>query len=498
MGWRFSGLPFDFQTFVQAPEGSPAIPRLIAVVGASFGDSALHAAMGHYVVMTKDSAIALSGPPVIAAAIGEELTADELGGPKVSTRDQRQRPPRRRRRAGGDRRDPARALLPPGLGRPPRTAAARRRAGPRRRRAAHARAQRPEARLRHAQGAGGDLRRGQHPAVGREATAPACSAAWRGSKGRRSGVVASQPMQRAGVMDVPALDEGAAFVDLCDTFNLPLVFLQDVPGLMIGSDAERGGILGGYERVVARLARAKRAEDRRRRPQGLRRRPLRARRPADAPRPRPRLADRRDGLHGAGDRRPHRLPPPARGDARAARARRRTTRSSRSCPPTGRASPSPGRPQHRTSRRRDRPAPHARGDRRRASTSRGAAGPASAHSTLTREEPMPAGPFAHVCSRRQRPRQGDRGLAKILAELDPGQLEEPIVLVERWEAGEDIMASATFVNPSGWRSSCSRPAQRRPARPPAREARRGVHHICFTAPDLPDAVAASSTRAASS
>jgi acetyl-CoA carboxylase carboxyltransferase component len=35
------------------------------------------------------------------------------------------------------------------------------------------------------------------------------------------------------------------------------VFLQDVPGLMIGSDAERGGILGCYERVVARLARAK-------------------------------------------------------------------------------------------------------------------------------------------------------------------------------------------------------------------------------------------------
>ena len=58
-------------------------------------------------------------------------------------------------------------------------------------------------------------------------------------------------------MDVPALTKEATFIDLCDTFNLPLVFLQDVPGLMIGSEAERGGILGGYERVVARLARAK-------------------------------------------------------------------------------------------------------------------------------------------------------------------------------------------------------------------------------------------------
>jgi acetyl-CoA carboxylase carboxyltransferase component len=57
-------------------------------------------------------------------------------------------------------------------------------------------------------------------------------------------------------MDVPALTKEASFADLCDTFNLPMVFLQDVPGLMIGTDAEKGGILRGYERVVVRLARA--------------------------------------------------------------------------------------------------------------------------------------------------------------------------------------------------------------------------------------------------
>ena len=58
-------------------------------------------------------------------------------------------------------------------------------------------------------------------------------------EGQPVGVVASQPMQRAGVMDVPALNKEAAFADLCDTFNIPLVFFQDVPGLMIGTDAER-------------------------------------------------------------------------------------------------------------------------------------------------------------------------------------------------------------------------------------------------------------------
>jgi len=63
-------------------------------------------------------------------------------------------------------------------------------------------------------------------------------------------------MQRAGVLDVPALTKEASFIDLCERFNIPLVFFQDVPGLMIGTDAERGGILRRYEEVVTRLARA--------------------------------------------------------------------------------------------------------------------------------------------------------------------------------------------------------------------------------------------------
>src|SRR5207249_4280234 len=85
MGWRFSGLPFDFRSFSQAPEGCPEVPRLVAALGPGVGDSALHASMGHFTVMTSSSAIALVGPPVVAASVGEDLTADELGGPKVAT-----------------------------------------------------------------------------------------------------------------------------------------------------------------------------------------------------------------------------------------------------------------------------------------------------------------------------------------------------------------------------------------------------------------------------
>ena len=84
LGWRFSSVPFDFSTFLQSPEGCPAIPRITAVLGPSYGDAALHAAIADMVVMKRDSAIALSGPPVIKGAIGEDVTGEELGGPKVA------------------------------------------------------------------------------------------------------------------------------------------------------------------------------------------------------------------------------------------------------------------------------------------------------------------------------------------------------------------------------------------------------------------------------
>ena len=81
MGWRFSGLPLDFQTFLGPRPGEPPVPRAAAVLGPSYGDSALHASTAHFVVMVASAAVALSGPSVVEAAIGEQLTDAELGGP---------------------------------------------------------------------------------------------------------------------------------------------------------------------------------------------------------------------------------------------------------------------------------------------------------------------------------------------------------------------------------------------------------------------------------
>jgi methylmalonyl-CoA decarboxylase subunit alpha len=61
--------------------------------------------------------------------------------------------------------------------------------------------------------------------------------------GRTVGVIANQPLVRAGVLDIQASQKGARFVQLCDAFNIPLVTLVDVPGFLPGVDQEQQGII---------------------------------------------------------------------------------------------------------------------------------------------------------------------------------------------------------------------------------------------------------------
>ncbi len=61
--------------------------------------------------------------------------------------------------------------------------------------------------------------------------------------GQPVGIVASQPMVLGGALDVNAADKAARFVWLCDAFNIPLVFLHDVPGFIVGSAVEKQGII---------------------------------------------------------------------------------------------------------------------------------------------------------------------------------------------------------------------------------------------------------------
>jgi acetyl-CoA carboxylase carboxyltransferase component len=61
--------------------------------------------------------------------------------------------------------------------------------------------------------------------------------------GRPAGIVASQPKHLGGILDNDAADKAARFINLCNAYGLPLVFLVDVPGFMVGTKVEEAGII---------------------------------------------------------------------------------------------------------------------------------------------------------------------------------------------------------------------------------------------------------------
>ena len=72
--------------------------------------------------------------------------------------------------------------------------------------------------------------------------------------GRPVGVIASQPDHLGGVLFVDSADKAARFIWLCDAFNVPLVFLADVPGFMIGTEVERQGIIRAGAKMLTAIA----------------------------------------------------------------------------------------------------------------------------------------------------------------------------------------------------------------------------------------------------
>ena len=70
------------------------------------------------------------------------------------------------------------------------------------------------------------------------------------------GVLANQPKVRGGVLFVDSADKAARFIWLCDAFNIPLVFLADVPGFMIGSKVERDGIIRHGAKMISAVTEA--------------------------------------------------------------------------------------------------------------------------------------------------------------------------------------------------------------------------------------------------
>src|SRR5437588_6711044 len=74
--------------------------------------------------------------------------------------------------------------------------------------------------------------------------------------GRAVGIVANQPKQRGGVLFVDSSDKAARFIWTCNAFNLPLLFLADVPGFMIGTQVERHGIIRAGAKMISAVSEA--------------------------------------------------------------------------------------------------------------------------------------------------------------------------------------------------------------------------------------------------
>jgi len=74
--------------------------------------------------------------------------------------------------------------------------------------------------------------------------------------GEAVGIIANQPRHKGGVLFPDSADKTAKFIQLCDSFNIPLLFLMDVPGFMIGTKVESQGIIRHGAKMLAMMSEA--------------------------------------------------------------------------------------------------------------------------------------------------------------------------------------------------------------------------------------------------
>jgi len=74
--------------------------------------------------------------------------------------------------------------------------------------------------------------------------------------GRPVGIVANQPKHLGGILENDSADKAARFINLCDAYNVPLLFLQDVPGFMVGTKVEEAGIIRHGAKMLYAVSRA--------------------------------------------------------------------------------------------------------------------------------------------------------------------------------------------------------------------------------------------------
>lgn len=218
------------------------IPQATAILGQCYGGPSFTAARSDFVVQKQGSVMAVTGPRIIELAVGEKITPEELGGADVHARITGQID-----RVAADELEALAAIreflsfLPPNAWTSPPRAEPDPRGGP------------DEQVLKivpRARNRGYDVRRlirrlvdNEHlfelkPSFG--GSMVTCLAR---IDGHPVGFIASNPMVNAGALDPDTCDKGTQFLCLCDAFNLPVVFLLDVPGFLVGKTVEHRRML---------------------------------------------------------------------------------------------------------------------------------------------------------------------------------------------------------------------------------------------------------------
>lgn len=227
------------QIFREQVQLSGWVPQIAVVCGASAGGGAYSPALSDFVVMTPESQLFLTGPGVVREVMGEDVTATELGGPDVQSRNG---VCHLVAEGDGHAVGMAQALL--GYLTP-------RAAG-----AAPAAAGRQETTLDPSSVVPTDGRkvydvRGVIEALADGGETLEIAPRWARNMvtafgridGRPIGFVANQPRHFGGAIDSDASQKAARFVRTCNSFGVPLVVLVDTPGFLPGTRQEANGVI---------------------------------------------------------------------------------------------------------------------------------------------------------------------------------------------------------------------------------------------------------------
>jgi acetyl-CoA carboxylase carboxyltransferase component len=226
--------------FRASVELSRRAPQISIVTGVSAGGGAYSPALTDFVVMTEEARMFLTGPQIVYEALGERVSMEDLGGPRVHSQngvcdlvaaDSTEAMSLARLLL---------AFLPQRFdeGAPPLAQPAPAPAiapdGPVPVEARKVYDVRDVARAIVDEGSVLELSR---------SWAKNMVTAFARIDGRPVGILANQPRHLGGVIDAVAAEKAAIFVDACDRFGLPLVVLVDTPGFMPGTRQEAGGVI---------------------------------------------------------------------------------------------------------------------------------------------------------------------------------------------------------------------------------------------------------------